>query len=51
METAIEKRRELFVEFMDIEKAYDRVMNRVKLWEALRQAQVGEGLVRAVQFL
>ena len=26
-------------------------MNRVKLWEALRQAQVGEGLVRAVQSL
>ena len=43
METAIEKRRELFVEFIDTEKAYDRV-NRVKLWEALRQAQVGEGL-------
>ena len=29
---------------------YDRV-NRVKLWEALTQAQVGEGLVRAVQSL
>ena len=50
MEKAIEKRRELFVAFIDLEKAYDRV-NRVKLWEALRQAQVGEGLVRAVQSL
>ena len=29
---------------------YDRV-NRVKLWEALTQAQVGEGVVRAVQSL
>ena len=26
-------------------------MNRVKLWEVLTQAQVGEGLVRAVQSL
>ena len=50
MEKAIEKRRELFVAFIDLEKAYDRV-NRVKLWETLRQAQVGEGLVRAVQSL
>ena len=50
MEKAIEKRRELFVAFIDLEKAYDRV-NRVKLWEALRQAQVEEGLVRAVQSL
>ena len=36
--------------FIDLEKAYDR-LNRVKLWEALRQAQVGVGLVRAVQSL
>ena len=50
MEKAIEKRRELFVAFIDLEKAYDRV-NWAKLWEALRQAQVGEGLVRAVQSL
>ena len=50
MEKAIERRRELFVAFIDLEKAYDRV-NRVKLWEALRQTQVGEGLVRAVQSL
>ena len=50
MEKAIEKRRELFVAFIDLEKAYDRV-NRVKLWEALRQAQAREGLVRAVQSL
>ena len=50
MEKAIEKRRELFVAFIDLEKAYDGV-NRVKLWEALSQAQVGEGLVRAVQSL
>ena len=42
MEKAIEKRRELFMVFIDLEKAYDRV-NRVKLWEALKQAQVGEG--------
>ena len=33
-----------------MEKAYDRV-NRVKLWEALKQTQVGEGLVRAIQSL
>ena len=38
------------VAFIDLEKAYDRV-NRVKLWEALRQAQVEEGLLRAVQSL
>ena len=50
MEKAIEKRRELLVAFIDLEKAYDRV-NRVKLCEALRQAQVGEGLVRTVQSL
>ena len=49
-EKAIEKRRELFVAFIDLEKAYDRV-NRVKLWEELRQGQIGEGLVRAVQSL
>ena len=36
--------------FIDLEKAYDRV-NRVKLWEVLKQAQVGEGLVRAIQSL
>ena len=41
---------ELFVVFIDLDKAYDRV-NRVKLWEALTQAQAGEGLVRAVQSL
>ena len=29
--------------FIDLEKAFDR-LNRVKLWEALRQAQVGECL-------
>ena len=50
MEKGIEKRRELFMAFIDLEKAYDRV-NRVKLWEALKQAQVGEGLVRAIQSL
>ena len=50
MEKVIEKRREIFVPFIDLEKAYDRV-NRVKMWEALRQAQVGEGLVRAVKSL
>ena len=49
MEKVIE-RREIFVPFIDLEKAYDRV-NRVKMWEALRQAQVGEGLVRAVKSL
>ena len=50
MEKAIEKRRASFVVFIDLEKAFDR-LNRVKLWEALRQAQVGEVLVRAVQSL
>ena len=50
MEKAIEKRRELFVAFIDLEKAYDKV-NRVKLWEALRRAQVGEGLLKAIQSL
>ena len=50
MEKVIEKRREIFVAFIDLEKTYDRV-NRVKMWEALRQAQVGEGLVRAVKSL
>ena len=50
MEKVIEKRREIFVAFIDLEKAYDRV-NRMKMWEALRQAQVGEGLVRAVKSL
>ena len=49
-EKAIEKRRDVFLAFIDLEKAYDRV-NREKLWEALRQAQVEEGLVRAVQSL
>ena len=44
MEKAIEKRRELFVAFIDLEKVYDRV-NRVELWETQRQAQVGEELV------
>ena len=44
MEKAIEKRRELFVVFTDLEKAFDR-LNRVKLWEALRQTQVGEVVV------
>ena len=41
MEKAIEKRRELFVAFIDLEKVYDKV-NRVNLWEELRWAQVGE---------
>ena len=50
VEKPIEKRRFLFVAFIDLEKAYDRV-NRVNLWEALTQAQVGEELVRTVHFL
>ena len=50
MEKAIEKGRELFIAFIDLEKVYDRV-NRAKLWEALKKAQVGEGLVRAIQSL
>ena len=50
MQKAIEKRRWLFVAFIDLEKAYDRV-NRVNLWEALTQAHVGEELVRTVQSL
>ena len=40
----------MFVAFIDLEKVHNRV-NRVKLWEAFRQAQVEEGLVRAVQSL
>ena len=44
MEKVIEKRRELVITFMDLEKEYDAV-NRMKLWEALRQAQVGEEFV------
>ena len=50
MKKAIENRRELFMAFTDLEKAYDGV-NRVKLWEALRWSQVEEGLVRAKQSL
>ena len=47
MEKAIEKGRELFVAFIDLENVYDKV-NRVKLWEALRRSQVGEGLLKAI---
>ena len=49
MEKGIE-RGELFMAFVDLEKAYNGV-NGVKLWEVLKQAQVGEGLVRAIQSL
>lgn len=40
---------EFFVAFIDLEKANGRVNSyRVKLWEAPRQAQVGEGLVQSL---
>ena len=46
----MEKRRKIFVAFIDLEKVYDRV-NREKLWEALRQAQVGSGAEAGLYFL
>ena len=49
MDKAIEKGREVFIAFIYLEKAYR--VNKEKLWEALRQAQVEEGIVRAVQSL
>ena len=50
IEETIEKGREVFVEFIELEKAYDSVIS-VQLWVAFRQGEVGERLVRAIQSL
>ena len=50
IEKTIEKRREVFVEFIELEKAYDSVIS-VQLWVAFRRGEVGERLVSAIQSL
>lgn len=48
MEKSLEVNKELFVAFMDLEKAYDRVDWKA-LWEVLRTYGVGGSLLKAVQ--
>ena len=50
MEKYWEKGKDLFMVFMDIEKAYDSV-KRVKIWECLRKRKVPEGLLKKIQML
>jgi len=50
IEKHLEKNKELWAAFVDLEKAYDRVPRQV-IWWALRRQGVGERLVEAVQTL
>lgn len=45
-----EKGKDLYMVFLDIEKAYDSIA-REKIWECLRKRNVPEGLMRKVQML
>ena len=47
-EKCLEKQREVFVCFLDLEKACDRV-DRRKLWEVLREYGVGERLLSGIK--
>ena len=47
-EKILEKRGKVFVAFLDLEKAYDRVPREVVYW-CLQRKGVPEGLVRLVQ--
>ena len=49
-EKSIEKGKEVFCAFMDLEKAYDRV-DRDALWQTLRLYGVGGRLLKAVKSL
>ena len=49
-EKMLERGKRLYVAFLDLEKAYDRVW-RAGLWEALKQYGVKGRLLRAVQGL
>jgi hypothetical protein len=44
----IEKNKEVYLAFMDLEKAYDRI-DRMALWEMLRMYSVGGRALRGVQ--
>jgi hypothetical protein len=48
IEKKLEKQKEAFVAFLDLEKAYDRV-DRERLWNVLRDYGVCDTLVRAVK--
>ena len=50
VEKTVEKRRVVFVEFIELKEAYDSVIS-VQLWEAFRRGEVGQRLVRAIQSL
>jgi hypothetical protein len=47
-EKFLDKRKDLWMAFVDLEKAFDRVPRQV-VWWALRQVGVGEGLVRVIR--
>ena len=47
-EKAREKKRRVYVGFMDLEKAYDRV-NREALWQVLRMYDVGGKLLNGMK--
>ena len=47
-EKASEKKRRLYVGFIDLEKAYDRV-NRNNLWQVLRMYDVGDKLLSGIK--
>ena len=47
-EKSREKKRRLYVSFIDLEKAYDRA-NREALWQVLRMYNVGDKLLSGIK--
>ena len=50
MEKYLEKKKKMFVAYVDLEKAYDKVC-RADLWRALREYGIGGRLLGAIEAL